>query len=85
MTSAGECVAAKKGQILVAGYDNLAAAQEKLKSGELLCTIEQHPDLMGAYGVRCAVALLEGKDIPAEIAVPTDLITAESVGSGHKE
>jgi ribose transport system substrate-binding protein len=71
--------AGQKGKILVAGYDNLAAAQEKLKSGELLCTIEQHPDLMGAYGVRCAVALLEGKDIPPEIAVPTDLITKEEV------
>jgi ribose transport system substrate-binding protein len=71
--------AGQKGKVLVAGYDNLAAAQEKLKSGELLCTIEQHPDLMGAYGVRCAVALLEGKDIPPEIAVPTDLITKEEV------
>jgi ribose transport system substrate-binding protein len=67
----------KQGQILVAGYDNLEAAQEKLKSGALLCTIEQHPDLMGAYGVRCAVALLEGKEIPPEIAVPTDLVTQE--------
>jgi len=66
-----------KGKILVAAYDNLDAVQPKLKSGDLLCTIEQHPDLMGAYGVRCAVALLEGKSIPPEIAVPTDLITKE--------
>jgi ribose transport system substrate-binding protein len=71
--------AGKQGKILVAGYDNLAAAQEKLKSGALLCTIEQHPDLMGAYGVRCAVALLEGHDIPPEIAVPTDLVTKETL------
>jgi ribose transport system substrate-binding protein len=71
--------AGKSGKILVAGYDNLEAAREKLKSGALLCTIEQHPDLMGAYGVRCAVALLEGKDIPPEIAVPTDLITKAEV------
>ncbi|MBM3499845.1 MAG: sugar ABC transporter substrate-binding protein [Armatimonadetes bacterium] len=67
--------AGQPGKILVAGYDNLEAAQEKLKSGALLCTIEQHPDLMGAYGVRCAVALLEGQEIPREIAVPTDLVT----------
>jgi ribose transport system substrate-binding protein len=71
--------AGKQGDVLVAAYDNLEAAQEKLKSGDLLCTIEQHPDLMGAYGVRCAVALLEGHDIPKEIAVPTDLITKESL------
>ncbi len=67
--------AEKEGEVLVAAYDNLEAAQEKIKAGDLLCTIEQHPDLMGAYGVRCAVALLEGHDIPPEIAVPTDLIT----------
>ncbi len=71
--------AGKQGQVLVAGYDNLEAAREKIKSGALLCTVEQHPDLMGAYGVRCAVALLEGKDIPSEIAVPTDLITKETL------
>jgi len=68
-----------KGKILVASYDNLKAAQDKIKAGDLLCTIEQHPDLMGAWGVRCAVALLEGETIPPEIAVPTDLITKENV------
>ncbi len=72
--------AGKRGKLLVASYDNLAAAQEKIRSGDLLCTIEQHPDLMGAWAVRCAVALLEGKQIPPEIAVPTDLITKETLG-----
>jgi len=75
--------AGKKGKLLVASYDNLAAAQEKIKSGDLLCTIEQHPDLMGAWAVRCAVALLEGKQIPPEIAVPTDLITKDTLGKGE--
>jgi ribose transport system substrate-binding protein len=72
--------AKKKGAILVAAYDNLEAAQEKIKAGDLLCTIEQHPDLMGAWGVRCAVALLEGYEIPPDVAVPTDLITKEELG-----
>jgi ribose transport system substrate-binding protein len=71
--------AKKTGQILVASYDNLTAAQEKIRSGDLLCTIEQHPDLMGAWAVKCAVALLEGQEVPPEIAVPTDLITKETL------
>ena len=71
--------AKSKGKILVASYDNLKAAQDKIRAGDLLCTIEQHPDLMGAWGVRCAVALLEGKAIPPAIPVPTDLITKENV------
>jgi len=72
--------AGQKGNILVAAYDNLEDAQGKIKAGDLLCTIEQHPDHMGAWGVRCAVALLEGHDIPQEIAVPTDLVTKEDLG-----
>jgi len=68
----------KSGEILVAAYDNLDEVQPQIASGELLCTVEQHPDLMGAYGVRCAVALLEGNEIPVDIAVPTDLVTGET-------
>ena len=64
----------------MAAYDDLEDAQGKIKAGDLLCTIEQHPDHMGAWGVRCAVALLEGHDIPQEIAVPTDLVTKEDLG-----
>lgn len=66
----------KTGEILVAAYDNLDEVQDSLASGALLCTVEQHPDFMGAYGVRSAVMLLEGSEVPKEIAVPTDLITA---------
>jgi ribose transport system substrate-binding protein len=53
--------AGKKGKIAVIGYDNIPDVQPALKSGDMAATIEQHPDLMGKYGVRLAVAILNGK------------------------
>jgi ribose transport system substrate-binding protein len=53
--------AGKKGKVVVIGYDNIADVQPALKSGEMAATIEQHPDLMGKYGVRMAVGILDGK------------------------
>lgn len=71
--------AGKAGQIMVAGYDNLQAARVMIKSGKLLATIEQHPDKMGALAVQYAVDAIQGREIPADIPVPTDLITIDDL------
>jgi ribose transport system substrate-binding protein len=52
------------GKIAVVGYDNIADVQPLLKAGKLKATIEQHPDLMGRYGVKMAVGVL-AKSVPA--------------------
>jgi ribose transport system substrate-binding protein len=52
--------AGRKGKIAVIGYDNIPDVQPYLQDGELAATIEQHPDLMGRYGVRMAVGVLSG-------------------------
>jgi ribose transport system substrate-binding protein len=52
--------AGRKGKITVIGYDNIPDVQPYLKSGEMYATIEQHPDLMGRYGVKMAVGGLNG-------------------------
>ena len=67
--------AGKKGQITVVGYDNIADVRSYLDSGEMYATIEQHPDLMGKYGVRTAVGLLNGKvNKGGEFLVPLEVI-----------
>jgi ribose transport system substrate-binding protein len=48
-------------QIKVVGYDNIADVKPALESGEMVATIEQHPDEMGKYGVKMAVGVLSGK------------------------
>ncbi len=50
----------KRGQIKVVGYDDIPDVTGAINSGELSATIEQHPDLMGKYGVRMAVGILDG-------------------------
>lgn len=67
--------AGKKGKIKVVGYDNIAGVKSALASGEMCATIEQHPELMGKYGARLAVGILEGKMMKgAEYLVPLEVI-----------
>lgn len=68
--------AGKSGKIKVVGYDNIPAVQDYLKSKDLSATIEQHPDLMGKYGVRMAVGILNGS-VPKgkEFLVPLEVIS----------
>jgi ribose transport system substrate-binding protein len=67
--------AGKKGKVRVVGFDNIPAVRRLLASGELTATIEQHPDLMGRYGVMMAVGILDGKLKPGgEFLVPLETI-----------
>jgi ABC-type sugar transport system substrate-binding protein len=66
--------------VLVAGYDNIEAARNEMRNGRMAATIEQHPELMGAYGVNLAWNALNGKTIPDYVPTPLDLITGEAFG-----
>lgn len=68
-----------KGKITVIGYDNIPDVKPALDSGEMAATIEQHPDLMGKYGVRAAVGILDGGiQKGREFLVPLDVIKGKS-------
>ena len=70
--------AGKGGKITVIGYDNIPDVQPHLASGKLHATIEQHPDLMGKYGVRAAVGILNGGvQQGKEFLVPLEVIKAK--------
>ncbi len=64
----------KTGEIVVVAYDNLEAAREAILEGKMYATIEQHPELMGAFGVRAAKDHLDGKTVSDYIPTPLDLI-----------
>ncbi len=66
--------AGKSGRIKITSYDNLEAAQSAIKEGKIHSTIEQHPYLMGAYGVQAAVDHLNGKKVEDVIQTPLDVI-----------
>jgi ribose transport system substrate-binding protein len=66
----------KQGRVSVIGYDNIPDVQPYLASGEMAGSIDQHPELMGKYGVRMAVGVLNGV-IPKcrEFLVPLEFIS----------
>jgi len=66
------------GKILLGAYDNIEEARLEMRNKRMHATIEQHPELMGAYGVEMAYNALSGKKIPDYKQTPLDLINYES-------
>ena len=63
--------------IMVAGYDNIESVRHAIRIGKMCATMEQHPELMGEYGVMLAWKKLNGHNIPNTMSTPLDLITRE--------
>lgn len=68
------------GKTVLTGYDNIEAVRSEMQSGRIHATVEQHPELMGQYGVELAVHALEGKKLPLHQPTPVDLVTYETFG-----
>jgi ABC-type sugar transport system substrate-binding protein len=71
-------ISGSAGKVLLAGYDNIEAVQREMESGRVHATVEQHPEMMGAFGVELAARALNGEHIPQFIATPFDLVTHET-------
>lgn len=69
--------AGRTGKILVAGFDNLKAVQEEILKGTIHCTIDQHADWMASEGVKMAMKLMKGEEIPESDKVK--LVTLELI------
>jgi len=68
----------KAGDVLIVGFDNIAAVQQAIKDGQILATADQHGDQLAVYGIEYALNLL--KDPQAKLEdreTPVDLVTAE--------
>jgi ABC-type sugar transport system substrate-binding protein len=51
-----------------------------MRNGRVHATVEQHPELMGQFGVELAVRALEGEKLPDYLPTPVDLVTHETFG-----
>jgi ribose transport system substrate-binding protein len=65
--------------VLVAGFDNLAEAQDAIRQGKLAATVDQQAALQGYTGVRVAVDMIDGKTQPAETLVDIKLINRDNL------
>lgn len=63
--------------ILIAGYDNIESVRTEIRNGRIQATIEQHPELMGEYGIASAWEKVNGMAIADYKAIPLDLVTYE--------
>ncbi|MEA3365992.1 MAG: sugar ABC transporter substrate-binding protein [Candidatus Hydrogenedentes bacterium] len=71
--------AGKLDSVYVVGFDNISAAQELLKKGEILATADQHADQLAVYGIEYALKMLAGEAPPEDYETPVDLVTAEDL------
>jgi len=69
----------KLDRVLVAGFDNIAAAQRLMKEGRLLATADQHGDQLAVFGIEYGLEMLKNKSTPADRETPVDLVTVESL------
>lgn len=68
----------KAGDVLIVGFDNIAAVQQAIKDGQILATADQHGDQLAVYGIEYALNLLKEPQAKLEDReTPVDLVTAE--------
>jgi ABC-type sugar transport system substrate-binding protein len=66
------------GDILIGGYDNIEEARSEMRNKRMHATIEQHPEMMGEYGVMLASKGMLHENLPRLTKIPIDLITYDS-------
>ena len=71
--------AGKAGQILVIGFDAIGAVRALVKSGTILCTVDQHADQLAVLGIEYALEMLSKKSAPASKETPVDLVTVDTL------
>jgi len=70
---------ANRSGVLVAGFDNIAAVQQLIKQGKVLCTADQHGDQIAVQGIEYALDILNKKASPEDKELPVDLITLQTL------
>jgi ribose transport system substrate-binding protein len=64
--------------VLVVGFDNISAAQEYMKEGAILCTVDQHADQIAVQGIIYALDIVKGAAKPQDKETRVDLVTARA-------
>jgi ribose transport system substrate-binding protein len=72
--------AGRSGEVLIVGFDNIAAIRRAIQDGAVLATADQHADQLAVYGIELALKLVKGESPPTDTTTPVDLITADSLG-----
>jgi ribose transport system substrate-binding protein len=71
--------AGKDDTVHIAGFDNISAVQELVKTGKVAATADQHADQLAVFGIEYALEALAKKEAPADRETPVDLVTAATL------
>lgn len=66
-------------RVHVIGVDGTTRALRAIRRGELTGTVAQFPYLMGQLAVEACVASVEGRELPATVDAPIELVTRANV------
>jgi ribose transport system substrate-binding protein len=75
----GAAQALKGKGVKVIGFDNISAIQTLIKEGAVLCTVDQHADLIAVKGIEYALEILKTGNTPADQETAVDLVTGENL------
>ena len=67
--------AGKAGQVLVVGFDDIAAIKPMIADGRLVASADQHADQLAVFGIEAALKILKGEAPSADQVTPVDLVT----------
>jgi ribose transport system substrate-binding protein len=67
--------AANRSDVLVVGFDNIAAVQELIKAGKVLATVDQYGPDQAAMAIQIGLRILQGEKLSGWQKTPVKLIT----------
>jgi ribose transport system substrate-binding protein len=71
--------AGRDGKVAVIGMDGIPEALAAVRRGDMSATVAQYPFTMGQLGVEACLAAIRGKQVPATIRPPIQLVTGQNV------
>lgn len=74
--------AGKGGDIIIIGVDGNSDAVKSIKAGRLTASVAQLPYLVGKQAVENVQRALAGEDVPANVDVPTMVLTQKVLADG---
>ncbi|MEP9382966.1 substrate-binding domain-containing protein [Nocardioides cheoyonin] len=68
----------KTGKVFMISVDGIKDALQAVQDGDVTAVVAQYPYVIGAMGVEACQAAASGKDLPADVKAPVELITKDN-------
>jgi ABC-type sugar transport system substrate-binding protein len=76
--------AGKRGEIAIIGVDGIEDALKAVKAGDMSATVSQYPYTIGQLGVEACLAAAQGKQLPANVKAPVQVVTKDNVAKAQE-